>query len=176
MGVGSLVHTALEHNIKNTTDLLPFCDLSGDTAVVTEAMDLVNKFLNHPIYKSFRNSAIEKEKRVTIKLGNITFTGIVDLLGKDWILDYKSDRVINPYHHRFQLWAYAESLNYKTAHIAYLRHDSIYTFSELDLQKIALEIPELVNQIETGNYQAKPSEENCIICPYNSLCEFVFKN
>ena len=31
--VGTLVHTALEHNIKNASSLLPFCDLSGDTAV-----------------------------------------------------------------------------------------------------------------------------------------------
>ncbi len=174
MGVGTLVHTALEHNIKDTSDLLPFYDLSGDTTVVTEAMELVQRFLQHPIYKPFRNTAITKETRITIQLGNITFTGIVDLLGKNWILDYKSDRIINPDHHRFQLWAYAEALNYNTAHIAYLRHDSIYTFSASDLQEIALEVPELIKQIETGNYQAKPSLENCTICPYNSLCEFAF--
>ena len=172
MEVGTLVHTALEHNIKNASRLLPFCDLSGDTAVVTEALDLVNRFLQHPIYKPWRNSAIAKEQRITLKLGNITFTGVVDLLGKDWILDYKSDRIINPHHHRFQLWAYAKALGYTTAHIAYLRHDYIYTFSESDLQQISLEIPELITQIETGEYKAKPSVDNCAICPYMSLCEF----
>ena len=174
MGVGTLVHKALENNIKDASGLLPFCDLSGDATVVTEAMELVNRFLNQSIYKTFRNTAITKEERITLTLGNITFTGIVDLLGKDWILDYKSDHIINPDHHRFQLWAYAKALNYKTAHIAYLRHDYIHTFSPSDLESIALEIPELINQIEAGNYQAKPSLENCTICPYNSLCEFAF--
>ena len=172
MEVGTLVHTALEHNIKNASSLLPFCDLSGDTAVVTEALELVNRFLQHPVYKPFRDRGIAKEQPVTLKLGNITFTGIADLIGNNWILDYKSDRIINPYHHRFQLWAYAEALGYTTAHIAYLRHDCIYTFSPSDLQNISLEIPELITQIEAGNYKAKPSVDNCAICPYMSLCEF----
>ena len=42
----------------------------------------------------------------------------IDLVGDNWILDYKSDR-------RFQLWVYARALKYDNAHIAYLRHDSI---------------------------------------------------
>ena len=176
MGVGTLVHKALENNIKDVSGLLPFCDLSGDATVVTEAMELVNRFLNQSIYKTFRNTAITKEERITLTLGNITFTGIVDLLGKDWILDYKSDRIINPNHHRFQLWAYAEALNYKTAHIAYLRHDYIHTFSPSDLAAIALEVPQLINQIEAENYEAKPSLDNCTVCPYNSLCEFAQKS
>jgi ATP-dependent helicase/nuclease subunit A len=172
MEVGTLVHTALEHNIKQASRLLPFCDLTADTTVVTEAINLVDRFLQHPIYKPFRDSAIAKEKRITLKLGNITFTGVIDLLGKDWLLDYKSDRHIQPQHHRFQLWAYAQALDYTTAHIAYLRHDFIHTFSASDLPQIALEIPQLITQIETGNYEAKPAVENCAICPYLSICEF----
>ena len=81
---------------------------------------------------------------------------------------------MSPEHHRFQLWAYAHALGYKEAHIAYLRHDSLYSFSEAELTGLTPEVKDLVTQISAGNYQAKPSESNCSTCPYSSLCEFAF--
>ncbi|VEP14101.1 putative helicase [Hyella patelloides LEGE 07179] len=172
MEIGSLVHKALEHNITNTTRLTPFCSHSLSQETVTEALDLVADFLNSNTYKIFRDTAIKKEHPVNLKIGKINFSGVVDLLGKDWLLDYKSDRLINPEHHRFQLWAYSQALGYNHAYIAYLRHNYVYSFEEINLDAISFEAEQLVTEIVAGNYQPKPSIENCSICPYNSLCKF----
>ena len=172
MEVGSLVHKALEHNITNVARLTPFCSHTWERETVSEALTLVDDFLTSKTYKPFRDTAIKKEHPVNLKIGNITFSGVVDLLGKDWLLDYKSDSAIDPQHHRFQLWAYATALGYNKAHIAYLRHNYIYSFTGDHLDAISQEAEQLVTEITAGNYQAKPSLENCHICPYNSLCEF----
>ena len=176
MEIGSLVHKALEHNIKEKSRLMPFCSYSWQQETVTEALDLVTDFLNNDLYKTFRDTAIKKEHPVNLKIGEINFFGVVDLLGKDWLLDYKSDRDIYPQHHRFQLWAYAEALGYQNAYIAYLRHNYVYKFDKIALKAIAQEAQQLVTEIVAGNYQAKPSIENCSICPYSSLCEYAIAN
>ena len=172
MEIGSLVHQALEHNIKEKSRLMPFCSHSWQQETVTEALDLVTNFLNNDLYKTFRDTAIKKEHPVNLKIGKINFFGVVDLLGKDWLLDYKSDRNISPQDHRFQLWAYASALGYQNAYIAYLRHNYVYKFDETKLAAIAQEAEQLVTEIVAGNYQAKPCLENCPICPYSSLCQF----
>jgi ATP-dependent helicase/nuclease subunit A len=172
MEIGSLVHKALEHNITDTTRLIPFTNYTWQPETVNEALDLVAKFLTHNTYKTFRDTAIKKEHSVILKIGTINFFGVVDLLGKDWLLDYKSDRIITPQDHRFQLSAYTQALGYKQAYIAYLRHNYVYQFEEKQLKAIAQETEKIATEIATGNYEPKPSTKNCSICPYNSLCEF----
>ena len=172
MQVGTLVHKALEHDLFNLTSLFPFADSSWSKEVIQEAVNLAQRFQQVPIYQPFRRSAIAKEKQVRLQLGEITFIGVVDLVGDNWILDYKSDRSLSPHHHRFQLWAYARALGYKQAHIAYLRHDYLHSFAEAELNSLTPEVEDIVTQISSGNYQAKPSENNCSTCPYVSLCEF----
>jgi ATP-dependent helicase/nuclease subunit A len=172
MEIGSLMHKALEHNITEPTRLIPFANYSWQPKTVNESLELVTNFLIHNTYKTFRDTAIKKEQSVKVKIGTIDFFGVVDLLGKDWLLDYKSDREIAPQEHRFQLAVYAQALGYKKAYIAYLRHDYIYQFEEQQLKEIERETEQLATEIATGNYQAKPATENCSICPYNSLCEF----
>ena len=170
--IGSLVHKALELNIKDKTHLMPFCEQNWQGETVAQALELVTDFLNHDVYKVFRDTAIAKEKPLSLQIGSIKFSGIADLIGKDWLLDYKSDRNFNPLEHRFQIWAYAQALGLKKAHIAYLRHNQVHSFGTKDLQAITLEAQELVKQIEAANYEAKPSVIKCQHCVYNSLCEF----
>ena len=172
MEIGSLVHKALEHNITDTKRLIPFCNYTRSSETVTEALSLVADFLQQDTYKYFRDTAIAKEHPVNLKIGNINFLGIVDLVGKDWLLDYKSDRVIAPQNHRLQLWAYATALGYNKAYIAYLRHNYVRDFTELNFKAIAKEAEQLVTKIVAGDYQPKPSIDNCTICVYRSLCKF----
>ncbi|MGK7937809.1 MAG: UvrD-helicase domain-containing protein, partial [Xenococcaceae cyanobacterium] len=175
MQVGTLVHKALEHNLFDETSLSPFADSSWSQEVIQEAVSLAQRFQQISAYQPFRHNAIAKEKQVRLQLGQITFIGVVDLVGDNWILDYKSDRACDPQHHRFQLWAYARALEYQQAYIAYLRHDYLHSFSEAELDSLTPEVEDLVTQIRAGNYQAKPSESNCSTCPYFSLCDFAYQ-
>jgi ATP-dependent helicase/nuclease subunit A len=170
--VGTLVHKALEHDISEVERLMAFADPSWSQEVVTEAIALASRFWQHPAYQPFQSKSIAKEAKINLQIQQITFTGVIDLVGENWILDYKSDRDINPQNHRFQLWAYARALKAQQAHIAYLRHDYLHSFSQVELIQIAEEVESLVREIHASNYTANPSPENCQTCPYVSLCDF----
>ncbi|AFZ37811.1 UvrD/REP helicase [Stanieria cyanosphaera PCC 7437] len=170
--VGTLVHKALEYDIFEVEKLMAFADPSWSQAAAAEAIALASRFWQHPQYQSFYTTAIAKEAKITLQIQQITFTGVIDLVGENWILDYKSDRDINPQDHRFQLWAYAQALKSQQAHIAYLRHDYVHSFSQTKLTAITEEIESLVKKINAGNYIANSSSANCQICPYCAFCDF----
>ncbi|MGL4881907.1 MAG: UvrD-helicase domain-containing protein, partial [Waterburya sp.] len=171
MQLGTLVHKALEHNITQTQNLLPFAEEDWEQEVFTEAIALAQRFFQLPMYQHFRQTAVTKEQKISLKIDTITFNGVIDLVGDNWILDYKSDRQIQPEDHRFQLWVYAQALQHPHAHIAYLRHDHIHSFNSNDFQAIAPEINLIAQQIHAGNYTATPTMEKCAICPYIAFCD-----
>jgi ATP-dependent helicase/nuclease subunit A len=171
MQLGTLVHKALEHNITQAQNLLPFAEGDWEEEVFAEAIALAQRFFQLPIYQHFRQTALTKEQQISLKIGKITFNGVIDLVGDNWILDYKSDRQIQPEDHRFQLWVYAQALQHPHAHIAYLRHDHIHSLNHDDLNAIAPEINLITQQIHAGNYTATPTLEKCAICPYIAFCD-----
>jgi ATP-dependent helicase/nuclease subunit A len=170
MQIGTLVHKALENNLTQPQDLIPFAEEEWSETMLIEAIALAQRFFQLPMYQYFCHTAIAKEQPISLQLGKITFNGVIDLIGNDWILDYKSDRNIQPVEHRFQLWVYAQALKYQNAHIAYLRHDFIHSFAETELKAIAPEANHLAQQIYQGNYTAVPTMEKCAICPYIAFC------
>ena len=171
MQTGTLVHKALEHNITQPQDLLPFAEADWEKSVLNEAIALAFRFFQMPLYQHLRHTAVAKEQQISFKLEQITFNGVIDLVGDNWVLDYKSDRLMQPADHRFQLWIYAAALNYPNAHIVYLRHDQIHSFTERDLAEISLEANNLSQEIYRGNYIATPTMEKCAYCPYLDFCD-----
>ena len=170
MQIGTLVHKSLENNITQPQDLFSFAEGEWSDTVFIDAISLAQRFFQLPLYKHFRQTAIAKERQISLQLGNITFNGVIDLVGNNWILDYKSDRAMHPVEHRFQLWLYARALKYSQAHIAYLRHDLVHTFKQTELKAIAPEANNLAQNIYRGNYNATPTMEKCSVCPYIAFC------
>ncbi|MBE9046441.1 UvrD-helicase domain-containing protein, partial [Pleurocapsales cyanobacterium LEGE 10410] len=171
MQTGTLVHKALEHNITRSQDLLPFAEGDWTPEVFTEAIALAQRFFQLPIYKHLRQTAVAKERQISFKLNKITFNGVIDLVGDNWVLDYKSDRTMHPKEHRWQLWLYATAIGQPNAHIVYLRHDRIHTFTKTDLAQTAPEAEALAEHIYRGNYKATPTLEKCAYCPYLAFCK-----
>jgi ATP-dependent helicase/nuclease subunit A len=165
------VHKALEHNLTQAKDLLPFAEADWSQSVFEEAIALAIRFFKLPIYQELRQTAVAKEQQISFKLDRLTFNGVIDLVGHDWVLDYKSDRNIQPLDHRFQLWIYAAALNYPHAHIVYLRHDRIHSFTKSNLAEITDEAHALAQNIYQGNYIATPTMEKCAYCPYLAFCD-----
>ena len=170
MQTGTLVHKALEHNIINPEDLLPFAEADWEQSVLSEAIALAIRFFKLPVYQHLRQTAVAKEQQISFQLDKITFNGVIDLVGEDWVLDYKSDRAMQPEDHRFQLWVYAAALNRSNAHIVYLRHDKIHTFTKNKLDNTATEAYSLSQKISRGEYTATPTTEKCAYCPYLAFC------
>jgi ATP-dependent helicase/nuclease subunit A len=171
MQTGTLVHKALEHNLTKPQDLLPFAEADWSQSVFEEAIALAIRFFKLPIYQHLRQTAVAKEQQISFQLDRLTFNGVIDLVGHDWVLDYKSDRTMQPLDHRFQLWIYAAALNHPNAHIVYLRHDQIHTFTKEDLKAIAAEAHGLAQNISQGNFTATPTTEKCAYCPYLAFCD-----
>ena len=171
MQTGTLVHKALEHNLTRPEDLLPFAEADCPQSVLVEAIALAMRFFQLPQYQQLRQEAVAKEQQISFQLGSLTFNGVIDLVGKNWILDYKSDRTMSPQDHRFQLWVYAAALKRSHAHIVYLRHDRIYSFSPEDLQQITTEANLMSKKISQGDYTATPTTIKCAYCPYLAPCK-----
>jgi ATP-dependent helicase/nuclease subunit A len=171
MQTGTLVHKALEHNLTQPQDLLPFAEADWSQSVMEEAIALAIRFFKLPVYQNLRQTAVAKEQQISFKLDRLTFNGVIDLVGDDWVLDYKSDRAMQPLDHRFQLWVYAAALNHPNAHIVYLRHDKIHSFAQRHLEAIADEAHILALNIYQGNYEATPTMKKCAYCPYLAFCD-----
>jgi ATP-dependent helicase/nuclease subunit A len=178
MQVGTLVHKALEHNITTVQKLLPYGEIGWNEDVFSTALNMAQQFWQLPVYQPFRDHAIAKEQQISLQIGKIIFNGVIDLVGDNWVLDYKSDRDIAPQDHRFQLWVYARALQgdtplqHQQAHIAYLRHDYVYSFNQSQLKAIAPEVEILSDRIYAGDYTPTPTMEKCAVCPYLAFCDF----
>ncbi|MBE7382986.1 MAG: PD-(D/E)XK nuclease family protein [Leptolyngbya sp. SIO1E4] len=82
-----------------------------------------------------------------------------------------SDRTFHPEHHQFQLWAYSQATAKPNAHIAYLRHDLLYTFTSTQLSELESSASKLINGLMKSDFIPNPSETNCGICPYAEVCD-----
>jgi ATP-dependent helicase/nuclease subunit A len=102
---------------------------------------------------------------------HLIFNGKADLVGDDLVVDIKTEQECNPQEHRFQLWAYAHTLQKSQAYIAYLRQNLLYSFSASDLESISQEAEVLIQKIGDRVFEPTPSEAVCGICPYSTFCE-----
>jgi ATP-dependent helicase/nuclease subunit A len=167
--IGRLVHWAIEHNTSDVKTLAAV-NVGLNADAVQEALALAQVFRESDIYADYRSGATAWEHRVSLEVGGLRLNGAIDLLGSDFVLDFKTDAVMKPEHHRFQLWAYAEAANQSIAHIAYLRHDLVHSFDAQALTAIQVEAEDLVGAIQAGDFSPIASVETCGICPYSEIC------
>ncbi len=183
MAIGSLTHKALELDIRDIETLrretdvafgeadLQDSQLSSD-AELQEALKLAEIFRTSEKFAQIRSAANRKEVEFVKEIGGLRLTGIADLVGDDFVLDYKTDSEMNPEEHQFQLWAYARLLEKPRAFIAYLRKNELHEFTESKLAEIEKEGMALIERIRTADYTAAPSEHACGNCAFREICKF----
>ncbi|MEX6778483.1 UvrD-helicase domain-containing protein [Limnospira fusiformis] len=176
MIIGQLVHNALEYDIRDIDQLRKFANNGSNEQSLREAIYLAQEFDNTEEFKRFIDPKNQREVELKLDILGVTFNGVADLIGDNWVLDYKTDKVMRPEHHNLQLWAYAKALNCSEAHIAYLRHKKCYSFSPEILAKTAHEAESIVRDIVEGYYPPKPSRENCQTCRYGEICEHRYES
>ncbi len=172
--IGILVHKALENNIRNQETLSRF-DSSLSPAQIQEVLSLVQAWDEYPDYAPYRQGNTTKETQITLKIGGITFNGVIDLLGDNFVLDYKTDQIIEPHHHRCQLWVYAAAMERPQAYIAYLRKPSLYTYPRDYFQAVGEELNQIVQKILQADYRPHAWPSNCRSCPYVEICEDAYQ-
>lgn len=170
MELGKLTHKALELGFDQVEVLASYAPHLPTTAV-EEALNLAQAFRQSPVYAAHRTGTLHWEYPVSLTMGDLTLNGVVDLIGEDFVLDFKTDQVMHPEHHQFQLWAYSKATHKPNAHLAYLRHDHLHTFDSATLHNLNSPASALVNSLVKGDFIPKPSETSCGICPYAEICE-----
>lgn len=168
--IGTVTHWALQHQIQELQPLSAnFSHLP--IAVLREALALAQQFHQLDLYASYRHPEGLAEHAMTLNLGQITFNGVIDWLTPECVLDFKTDQEPNPHHHRLQLWAYAKATERTTAHIAYLRHSQVHTFTAQDLAGLQDEAEAVATGIAKGQYPPQPSQTSCSSCAYLEICD-----
>jgi ATP-dependent helicase/nuclease subunit A len=168
--IGTATHWALQHRIEHLQPLATrFPHLP--TAVLQEALELAQRFHQQDIYSPYQHPEGTAEYPIMLNLGQITLNGVIDWLTPDCVMDFKTDRDINPHHHRLQLWAYAKATGREVAHIAYLRHNKVHTFNTKDLAALQKEAEVMMEANSTGHYLPQPTAASCRDCSYLDLCE-----
>lgn len=170
MELGKLTHKALELGIEQAETLASYApDLPA--AAAEEALSLAQVFRHSPIYAAHRTSVTHWEHPVSLTVGDLTLNGVVDLVGEDFVLDFKTDQAMHPEHHQFQLWAYTRATGKPNAYLAYLRHDRLHPFSGEALKVIDQKAKTLVERLMRNDFAPQAAHATCGICPYSEACE-----
>jgi len=167
--VGTAAHLALENDI-DSVELLARHSNFFDDEIIRKGLDLARNFRVSPIFADVRVQTAERELRFSSTVGGINVYGIADLVGDDFVLDYKTDAIMDPEKHSLQLWAYARALGKPRAFIAYLRHNVLHEITAEDLARFDRIGTELIERLKAGDFSAKPSPETCGRCNFNPIC------
>jgi len=173
--IGTLTHTALELGLRKAEDLQPLADGATDD-LIAKAMRLAEKFYSTDEFLEFRSGLNERELRRTFELNGFKIDCIVDRVGDDFVLDYKTDSSPDPGDHAVQLWTYAKALNKPRAVIAYLSERKKHEYSTEELAAAEGKAMNSVSGLSAGRFASTPSEKACRYCPYCAICDERHKN
>ena len=170
MELGKLVHKALELGIHQVEILGKYAPHLSREAVQA-ALDLAQRFHQAEAYAAQRQGRLHWEQPVSCTIGSLTLNGVVDLVGDDFVLDFKTDAVMQPDHHQFQLWAYQKATEKPDAYLAYLRHDHLHRFDASQLSRLDQQATVLVQRLVGGDFAPHADHHRCGICPYGEICD-----
>ncbi|CAN5314503.1 hypothetical protein BH20ACI2_BH20ACI2_26780 [soil metagenome] len=174
MMIGELTHLALELDINDAASLRQHSGKGAETEL-EPALRFARSYREMPEFAAVRVNGNEKELSFTKPFGPLTINGTADVVGRDFVLDYKTDAEMDPEEHRFQIWAYARAFDKKRGYIAYLAHNVLYEFGPDDLAEIDVSVQSHLDNIANGLYSATPSEFVCGQCVYRQICKFRFE-
>ena len=167
--IGTLAHLALELDI-DSPEILGLNSECADAELLGKALEQARNFRKNDAFAAVRSLPADKELRFNATIGDIRVFGIADLVGEDFVLDYKTDAVTDPDKHSLQLWAYARALGKPKAYIAYLRHNLLTEFTPDDLARLDGVGSDLIAHLRSGDFAANASPSTCPRCTYSSIC------
>ncbi|BAD78583.1 hypothetical protein syc0393_c [Synechococcus elongatus PCC 6301] len=170
--LGLLVHRALELDLRQPEALKPYC-AAEDQDLIPQALQLASCFATEPVYSAVREQAQQREVTLHLELSSgLVLKGRADLVGADWVLDFKTDQQPQPENYQLQLWAYAAALNRPQAAIAWLRHNQL---DWIEIEFIPDQAERAAVQLAQGDFDPQPGL-CCQYCSYRSICEATSKN
>lgn len=142
---------------------------------INEALSLARTFEATPAFAAFRDTTRKREVPIRRQVQGITFTGTIEALGDAWVLDYHTDSLHPPEHHRFTLWAALQETGRHQAVLLALRHPEVYLHTAKALQPVGDEVEAMARAMRQGDFSPTPSREACVPCPYNPICRHALR-
>jgi len=173
--IGTLTHAALELGLRTAGEMRPHSE-GASAEIIDEALRLARGFDEGREYRSFQLGEFRREVPVSLEINGTLISGKADLLGDDYVLDFKTDTEIFEDDHSIQLWAYSQALDRPRALVAYLRQQKLYEYKPLELAAAGQEAANAADGIQKGAFSPKPSELACGRCRYSSLCVDCFRS
>ena len=170
-----LPHAALELGLRTAKEMRPHSE-GASAEIIDEALRLARGFDEGREYRSFQLGEFRREVPVSLEINGTLISGKADLLGDDYVLDFKTDTEIFEDDHSIQLWAYSQALDRPRALVAYLRQQKLYEYKPLELAAAGQEAANAADGIQKGAFSPKPSELACGRCRYSSLCVDCFRS
>lgn len=168
--VGTATHLALELDLADAAELswrVP--ELPPE--LVARALEYAETFRTAPVYAPVRDGLLARERPISLALEGLELRGVVDGVGPDFVLDYKTDREVEPAHHAMQLWAYTRALGMSRGYLAYLRHGQLVALDGPELAAAGEQARNVARAIGRAGYAATPSAAGCGTCAYAVLCK-----
>lgn len=167
--IGTLVHLTLQHGWTTVAQVVR-ADPNLHAADYDSVLHLAEQFRNNPVYSKFREPTARFEVPVRLQRAGISLTGRIDLLGRDFILDFKTPIATGNSAHRIQLWAYAEATGIRNTSLAFLSNGTLSTVPERDLDDAGDIALEVLKSIVKADFTPAPERKKCLFCPYQTIC------
>jgi ATP-dependent helicase/nuclease subunit A len=168
--IGDAVHRALEHHWDpaEMKKQFPYFAASDFQTVVNLVASM-----EKPVFASVRDRPYQRERAIQVPVGPIVFEGVVDAHDAEsgMVLDYKTDRHVEPEHHLPQLSLYAHHLQAQEAALAYLRHDRLHLFSAEVLRQGFTQVEAAVARMVALEFAPQPSLQACGRCAFRGVCD-----
>lgn len=166
--LGDAVHRSLQYGWNERRRQRQLSHLSDVER--NEVTELLGR-LEGPSFRALQGVAWQREVPFEAQIGGLTVRGVVDAYDPEGgvIVDYKTDQEVDPAQHLLQLSVYAHTLGASGAALAYVRHDRLHWFSEVELHAGYAQFCSLTEQMRAGEFSPTPGMV-CITCPYGGLC------
>ena len=165
--LGTLTHISIQYRIDNIMALQRF-DPTLHEDYVKEALRLARVYRNDDSILQYREEG-QSEVPILYEYEGLTFTGRIDLLGPDFVLDMKtgSSREAD---YRLQVWLYAKATGRPNAVVYFFGQQPTDAFRPEDAPEIEARIKGIIGSIKRGEFTATPGIRVCDRCRYKRIC------
>ena len=167
--LGDAVHRAIEGGLSAAGILKTFGHLAPiDLAEVVLLVAAANG-------EAFRAATgpFLRERPIQVVIGGVTFEGVVDAWNEETglVLDYKTDKHLDPGHHLSQMAVYAHRLQARSAALAYLRKDQLHVFTADELERGFQQVEADVARMAALDFTPSPAPTACPRCAFRGVCD-----
>ncbi len=167
---GTLVHLAIQFRVDSVESLHRF-DPTLPADIVTEALRKARYYRQDAAIQECRMEG-RSEVPFIYHLEGSTLVGRIDLLGPDFVLDFKTGSTSDTAgRHKMQVWLYATAMNRERAIVYYFDNAAPHEFRTDNASDVEERVKGILTSIRAGEFTATAESKKCSRCRYLTICK-----